>query len=72
MGRKRKHDDVASDDAQPDGSDVTAATSDGGNGFGLADTLSLLRDGNGPREPALPKDTSGGEGKDQTGGVADG
>lgn len=68
MGRKRKHDDVASDDAQPDGSDVTAATSHGGNGFGLADTLSLLRDGDGPREPALPKDTSGGEGKGQTGG----
>ncbi|EEQ34617.1 hypothetical protein McanMca71_002421 [Microsporum canis] len=68
MGRKRKHGDVATDDTRLDCSSITSTTSNSGDkGFGLADTLSLIRDDNGPREPTLPKDTSGGEEKEPTG-----
>ncbi|KAF3481845.1 exonuclease [Arthroderma uncinatum] len=61
MGRKRKHGDLPTDnDAQPDGLNVTPASSNGSKGFGLADTLSLLRNENELRESTLPKGASGG------------
>ncbi|KAK2850701.1 hypothetical protein FQN49_005401 [Arthroderma sp. PD_2] len=61
MGRKRKHGDLAAGDAQADSSNVTPDSNNGSKGFGLADTLSLLRSKNEPREPALLEDGEGEE-----------